>query len=52
MNNHSKYIITIATAATIIAGGCTKDFRNYNKDPYGASNDDLLPDYGLVVGQL
>ncbi|MBO9204164.1 MULTISPECIES: SusD/RagB family nutrient-binding outer membrane lipoprotein [Niastella] len=52
MNKHSKYILSIAAAATFTVSGCTKNFEGYNKDPYGASNDDLLPDYGLVVGQL
>jgi len=52
MNKHSKYILSIAAAATLMAGGCTKNFKDYNKNPYGATNDDLLPDYGLVVAQL
>jgi hypothetical protein len=51
MNNRSKYILTITTAA-LLATACTKKFEDFNKNPYGASNDDLLPDYGLVVGQL
>ena len=52
MNNLNKYILSIAAAATLAVNGCTKNFEDYNKNPYGASNDDLLPDYGLVVGQL
>src|SRR5688572_25277312 len=52
MNKHSKYILSIATATTLMVSSCTKDFQDYNKNPYGATNDDLLPDYGLVVGQL
>src|ERR1044072_1161426 len=52
MIKHSKYIVIMAAAATLVAGSCTKNFESYNKDPYGATNDDLLPDYGLVVGQL
>lgn len=52
MKNYSKHILTIATATTLLVSGCTKNFESYNKNPYGASNDDLLPDYGLVVGQL
>ncbi|OQP57402.1 SusD/RagB family nutrient-binding outer membrane lipoprotein [Niastella populi] len=51
MNKQYNYLLTIATVA-LLATGCTKDFKDYNKNPYGASNDDLLPDYGLVVGQL
>jgi hypothetical protein len=49
---HNKYILIIAIAAIMVTSGCTKNFEDYNKDPYGASNEDLLPDYGLVVGQL
>ena len=52
MNNLNKYILIIAAAASLAVSGCTKNFKDYNKDPYGASNNDLLPDYGLVVGQL
>jgi hypothetical protein len=52
MKKQYKYILTIATAAALMAGSCTKSFESYNKNPYGATNDDLLPDYGLVVGQL
>lgn len=52
MKKQYKYILTIATAAALTAGSCTKNFESYNKNPYGATNDDLLPDYGLVVGQL
>jgi len=52
MIKQSKYILTMATAVMLVAGSCTKDFKDYNKNPYGATNDDLLPDYGLVVGQL
>jgi hypothetical protein len=52
MNKHSKYILSIAAAATLAVSGCTKNFEDYNKNLYGASNNDLLPDYGLVVGQL
>ena len=49
---NKQYIITITTAAILAMSSCTKNFEDYNKNPYGASNDDLLPDYGLVVGQL
>jgi hypothetical protein len=52
MNNLNKYILCITAAASIAVSGCTKNFEDYNKNQYGASNDDLLPDYGLVVGQL
>lgn len=52
MKKHYKYIFSIATAATLVVGGCTKNFKEYNTNEYGASNDDLLPDYGLVVAQL
>jgi hypothetical protein len=51
MNKHSKYILSIATTV-ILTTGCTKNFKEYNTNPYGATNDDLLPDYGLVVAQL
>ncbi|THU39621.1 SusD/RagB family nutrient-binding outer membrane lipoprotein [Niastella caeni] len=51
MNKHSKYILSMA-AAVILATGCTKKFQDYNTNPYGATNEDLLPDYGLVVAQL
>ncbi|OQP59515.1 hypothetical protein A3860_37400 [Niastella vici] len=52
MNNSHKYILIGAFAATLAVTGCTKNFKEYNTNPYGASNDDLLPDYGLVVAQL
>jgi hypothetical protein len=52
MITNNKYALIIATAAALAVSGCTKNFEDYNKNPYGASNDDLLPDYGLVVGQL
>jgi len=29
--------------------GCTKNFEKYNTDPTGISNDQLLPDYNLIV---
>ena len=51
MNKQYKYILSIATAV-ILTTGCTKNFKEYNTNPYGATNDDLLPDYGLVVAQL
>lgn len=51
MNKQHKYILSIATAV-ILTTGCTKKFQDYNTNPYGATNDDLLPDYGLVVAQL
>lgn len=52
MIKQSKYMLTIATAATLVVSGCTKNFKEYNTNEYGATNEDLLPDYGLVVAQL
>jgi hypothetical protein len=52
MYNSYKYILTIATAATLTVSGCTKNFRDDNKNPYGTTNDELKPDWGLVVSQL
>jgi hypothetical protein len=52
MKKHYKYIFSIATATTLMVSSCTKNFKEYNTNPYGATNEDLLPDYGLVVAQL
>jgi hypothetical protein len=52
MKKQYKYILSIATAATLMVSGCTKNFKEYNKNPYGTTNEDMLPDYGLIVGQL
>lgn len=50
-NNTIKLFSSIAVAA-IITSGCTKNFEKYNSNPYGATNQQLSPDYALVVAQL
>ncbi len=52
MNYLNKYIFSIAAAASLSVSGCTKSFEDFNKNPYGQTDLDLLPDYGLIVGQL
>jgi hypothetical protein len=52
MNKQHKYLLSIAAATTLLASSCTKNFRDYNTNQYGATNEMLLPDYGLVVAQL
>ena len=50
-NNIAKIFSSIAAVA-IIGSSCTKNFKEINSNPYGATNDQLSADYALVVAQL
>jgi hypothetical protein len=47
----TKIFLLIAIAA-VISSSCTKNFRDYNSNPYGATDNQLKADYALVVAQL
>jgi hypothetical protein len=38
----------LALAGTVLLGGCTKRFEEYNTNPYGISNADMNADYKLL----
>lgn len=53
-----KYIYKISSIALIALvlliglGSCTKNFEEYNNNPYGVSDQELDPDGALIVGSL
>jgi hypothetical protein len=38
----------LAIAGSLLLGSCTKNFENYNTDPYGLTNADLAVDFKLL----
>lgn len=39
---------TLAVAGSLLLGSCTKNFEEYNTDPYGLTNKDLSVDFKLL----
>lgn len=50
-HNIVKIFSSVAVAA-LVSSSCTKKFEEFNTNPYGATNEQLSPDYALSVAQL
>lgn len=49
---NNKSILTILTAATLLAAGCTKNFEEYNTSLSGVNDEVLNADFTKVIGPL
>jgi hypothetical protein len=52
MTHHIKYLFSVIAVSALVFSSCTKKFEDYNKNPYGGTEEQLSGDYALTIAQL